>query len=71
MKEIVQHLHAIGYWEKSGRRDEEKFVELANFGVKFVRHVSMPTSLAKKYSELNSGFVSTVSYISGEQVVEK
>ena len=70
----MQHQHAIGYWKKSGRRDEsESFVELGNFGIEFVRHLSMPATLAKtmKYRELNSGFISTVSYISGEHVVEK
>ena len=65
MREIVQLQHAIEYWENTGRKNEEKFVELANFGIEFVRHVSMPKPLAKKHHDLNSGFVAKISYVTG------
>ncbi len=68
MKEIVQHNHSVGYW-LSGSRHTENFIELANFAIKFIRHVSIPKSIAKQYPDYNSGFLAEVSQLRGEEVV--
>ncbi len=61
----MQHNHSVGYW-LSGSRHTENFIELANFAIKLIRHVSIPKSIAKQY---NSGFLAEVSQLRGEEVV--
>lgn len=41
MIEIVQHNHSVGYWQTGRRSDMENFIELANFAIKFIRHVNL------------------------------
>ena len=61
----MQHNHSVGYW-LSGSRHTENFIELANL---FIRHVSIPKSIAKQYPDYNSGFLAEVSQLRGEEVV--
>lgn len=46
---IVQENHCIGYWKGQG---ESTFVQLANFGLKPLKHIRAPTELPQF-----SGFV--------------
>lgn len=71
MKEIVQYNHSVGYWMKGKRNVSENFIELANFAIKFIRHVSMPKSLALRYPDLNSGFLAEVSQLRGGDVIKR
>ncbi len=44
MVKIVEENHSIGYWKgKSGT--ERSFIQLANFGLKLIRHVRAPPQL--------------------------
>jgi hypothetical protein len=61
----------VGYWHRGGKRDAEKFVELANFSIRFIRHVAMPKSIALQYPDFNSGFLAEVSHLRGEEVISR
>lgn len=49
----------------------ENFIELANFAIKFIRHVSMPKCVALQYPDLNSGFLAEVSQLRGGEVINR
>jgi hypothetical protein len=67
-RDIVQNEDnkTIGYWAGNAN-----FVELANFAVEFVQHVSLPKSVTQHYPDYASGFIAKVMQVIGDKIIER
>lgn len=66
-RDIVQNDRnkTIGYWAGTN------FVELANFAVEFVQHVSLPKSMLQHHPDYASGFIANVMQVVSDAVIER